>query len=395
VGSNSSCLNRRHKSVAWIGGMDNERKTIVYVVPATNFPTGGIKVIIRHSEMISSMASTVFDSCICFPQNPSFDVTWMNHSAKVTRRFDFSPDLHFVMVPEGWAKDYGPMLSAMGIRFGIFVQNGYSLFENTSQGELAGLRTTYRSALVILSISRDTTECIKLAFPDVEQKICEVQCSIDQSIFYPGQKEDLITYVPRKLSAHSACVVSFLSSSQMLPGGWNIAAIDNVTEAEAARMLRRSRVFLSFCEREGLGLPPLEAAFCGNVVIGYTGEGAKDYWSDGIFTEIESGNIRQFVGAVVRKVNQFAQLNYKAETDANYRADLDRLKDRFSIENERSRLAQMLDIISDRWRLSPAHDADRSVKPQFSTGAESPVTRNSLCPCGSGKRYKHCHGRYQ
>jgi preprotein translocase subunit SecA len=20
--------------------------------------------------------------------------------------------------------------------------------------------------------------------------------------------------------------------------------------------------------------------------------------------------------------------------------------------------------------------------------------RNALCPCGSGKKYKHCHGRY-
>ena len=29
---------------------------------------------------------------------------------------------------------------------------------------------------------------------------------------------------------------------------------------------------------EGLGLTPLEAAKEGNKVIGYTGEGGKDYW---------------------------------------------------------------------------------------------------------------------
>ncbi|MGH8733458.1 MAG: SEC-C metal-binding domain-containing protein, partial [Burkholderiales bacterium] len=22
------------------------------------------------------------------------------------------------------------------------------------------------------------------------------------------------------------------------------------------------------------------------------------------------------------------------------------------------------------------------------------VSRNALCPCGSGKKYKHCHGKF-
>jgi preprotein translocase subunit SecA len=35
-----------------------------------------------------------------------------------------------------------------------------------------------------------------------------------------------------------------------------------------------------------------------------------------------------------------------------------------------------------------------SSKPKASKIAEAPLpTRNSLCPCGSGKRYKHCHGQ--
>jgi preprotein translocase subunit SecA len=25
--------------------------------------------------------------------------------------------------------------------------------------------------------------------------------------------------------------------------------------------------------------------------------------------------------------------------------------------------------------------------------AEAPVSRNAPCPCGSGKKYKHCHGQ--
>jgi preprotein translocase subunit SecA len=25
--------------------------------------------------------------------------------------------------------------------------------------------------------------------------------------------------------------------------------------------------------------------------------------------------------------------------------------------------------------------------------ATAPISRNALCPCGSGKKYKHCHGQ--
>ena len=40
---------------------------------------------------------------------------------------------------------------------------------------------------------------------------------------------------------------------------------------------------------EGLGLPPLETTIAGNKVIGYTGEGGKEYWkeSEGSLSERE------------------------------------------------------------------------------------------------------------
>lgn len=44
---------------------------------------------------------------------------------------------------------------------------------------------------------------------------------------------------------------------------------------------------------------PLEAAFCGNAVVGYTGQGAREYFEQPIFKTIESGNIRAFVMAMI------------------------------------------------------------------------------------------------
>ena len=55
-----------------------------------------------------------------------------------------------------------------------------------------------------------------------------------------------------------------------------------------------------------------------------------------------------------------------------------------------------------RASLSEATYAQASLAPAMSAAERNPndpaswgkVGRNEDCPCGSGKKYKHCHGRY-
>jgi preprotein translocase subunit SecA len=44
-----------------------------------------------------------------------------------------------------------------------------------------------------------------------------------------------------------------------------------------------------------------------------------------------------------------------------------------------------------RYGIPPKSTADRNPTDPTSWGK---VGRNEACPCGSGKKYKHCHGRY-
>ncbi len=46
---------------------------------------------------------------------------------------------------------------------------------------------------------------------------------------------------------------------------------------------------------------------------------------------------------------------------------------------------------SDEDRVHPI-EVPRASKPVTSSADEQQISRNALCPCGSGKRYKHCHG---
>jgi preprotein translocase subunit SecA len=41
--------------------------------------------------------------------------------------------------------------------------------------------------------------------------------------------------------------------------------------------------------------------------------------------------------------------------------------------------------------LAPERTVDRNPNDPTSWGK---VGRNEACPCGSGKKFKHCHGRY-
>lgn len=70
--------------------------------------------------------------------------------------------------------------------------------------------------------------------------------------------------------------------------------IAGVSRAQAAAMLKSCEVFLSLSEKEGLGLPPLEAMAGGSLVIGYHGVGGLEYatqsngdWFDDAASHVE------------------------------------------------------------------------------------------------------------
>ncbi len=107
--------------------------------------------------------------------------------------------------------------------------------------------------------------------------------------------------MPRKLSKHSELIISFLNNS--LPKSWKIKAIHNMSEKQVYRTLERSKFFLAFSDLEGLPLPPIEAALSGNKVIGYTGEGGKEYWKEPIFTEIKTAELKYFCKKILLNLN--------------------------------------------------------------------------------------------
>ena len=159
---------------------------------------------------------------------------------------------------------------------------------------------------------------------------------IDSNKFIPDlQKGNIITYMPRKLPRHSRLVIFFLE--QHLPEHWKIIPINNMTEKEVIETLQKSKIFLSFSELEGWGLPPIEAGLTGNKVIGYTGEGGKEYWQPPIFSEIMMGDIKSFVKEIISEIIKF-------DTNTGYNIDktaINKLSDLYSKKHENNDLLKL------------------------------------------------------
>ena len=143
--------------------------------------------------------------------------------------------------------------------------------------------------------------------------------------------------MPRKLSNHSDLVIKF--TKNILPKNWKIKPISALNQKNTFKMLCTSKIFLSFSYLEGLGLPPIEAALTKNIVIGYTGEGGKQYWRKPIFNQIYNGDIINFSKTLLKEINYY---NFSKKHETSRKS----LLNKFSNVREINNIKKLLGRIS-------------------------------------------------
>jgi hypothetical protein len=308
-------------------------KNIVYFCPRMNTPIGGIKVIHKHSELINSIGGKS-EIYYCKPYEDDV-VDWFPHNVKIREASDVDPDKDIVVFAESIIFDYWKDVSEAGVEYGIFVQNGYLVNSNISHEDA---KKCYAGAKFIICISEDAVRCIFNFFPEQAKKVVRAIYSVDSNLFRSAEKENIITFMPRKMIKHSDLLVPMVEDR--LPADWRILKIDKMSEHQVAENLSKSRIFMAFSGMEGLPVPPVEAALAGNFVIGYTGQGGREYWNPPIFEPIESGDIVGFMNAVLKKIDDISRYDL-AIGDNNLRM----LREYFSKESEIRSLKSMLEVI--------------------------------------------------
>ena len=309
-------------------------KRIIYGAPPSNTPAGGVKVIYKHSEILNRLG---VESAIWHPGEDDFKCSWFNCEIKNISTKNLNPEKDLIILPEIWASVYSKTLKQLGFEYAIYVQNAYYANFNLDPKNKNNIEDAYKNAKFIMSISVDTSKFLNEIFLINENKIVMQRYSINNKIFRPGNKEKIITYMPRKMEQHSNRVVSLLS--RKLPESWRIESIDNKSENEVAEILSRSIIFLAFSEFEGLPVPPVEAAMAGNIVIGYHGQGGKEYWNNSTFIEINQGDIQNFISNINKQIEKIDRFGIKID---EINKTIENLSNYFSKDNEELMIENMI-----------------------------------------------------
>lgn len=322
-------------------------KSIIYICPkGTNKPTGGIKIIYKHVEILSKHLPKETRCKILHFEDLDYNCGWFSHNVEFKKNLSFDSNKEFAIVPEWMAVYHTKILQKLNVKYAIFVLNSFYIYKKP-KGNFTDFEIyeAYKKAEFILSCSNEITDFIKLIFPEFQKKIARVNISVDNKKFYCSEeifknKENLITYMPRKKKNNSEILLFILS--RLLPKSWKVKSIDNLTELEVAKCFKKSKIFLSFTELEGLGLPPIESALCGNYVIGYTGQGGKEFWVPPIFDEIIPGDLRKFATKVISKVKDLDKNNCIFDKLKPY---ISKLAEKYSVEKEQRSLLPLIDLI--------------------------------------------------
>jgi hypothetical protein len=316
-------------------------KNIVFLLPALRYPCGGNIVVHNHSEVINNLDYKQFRAQVLYPEEPDFIPTLFQHTGNLRKNLNLDPQHDFVVIPEIYAVRHAKLLVDIGVSYAINVQNGYLIdFEMSHfNASLEDLTFAYNHAAIIIGISEDALTNIKMTFPNFAGKIIKSNYIISKAQFKPmAQKQNTITYMPRKLTRHTQLFNLMLNDK--LPKNWRMQPIDGVSEAQVYEMLSESKIFLSFSEFEGLAMPPAMAALSGNYVIGYTGEGNKEYFHLDCFDEVYSGDIRTFIGKLLAAIESIDNGQYKTNMTS-----IATLADMFSSKMQVSYLKQLMDEV--------------------------------------------------
>lgn len=304
--------------------------------------SGGTKVIYHHVSLINKMASNGVKAQIFHAKKPAFRCQWQFPALAFKPDFIFEPARELYVIHEMWAAREAPLVHSRGIPYAIFVQNGYYIQRKATLDSAA---FAYAHAQFILSVSQDIHDCLNFLFPQHAHKVIRLPVSVDATLFAPAVlKKNIITYMPRKLKKHADLVLFFLR--QHLPAHWQIQAIDRMDASQVAACMADSKIFMSFSELEGLGLPPIEAALAGNLVIGYTGQGGKEYWQKPLFTEVANGDIVGYAQAVLDAVQAWDHGQVDVQTLQTSRTHL---AEQYALANEVRALQALTETVAARF----------------------------------------------
>ncbi|MGH2976452.1 MAG: glycosyltransferase family 4 protein [Solirubrobacterales bacterium] len=253
--------------------------TVYYLCPDHRAPSGGVRAIYKHVDILNGAGRPA----AVLHHRDGFSCEWFEHSTRVLGAGSVRLGPRDVLVvPE----IYGPHLERLprGPKLVVFNQNAYLTFAHLR----AGQPLSYGGFAAALTISEDSAECLRFAFPGLAVSV--VGNAIDPEVFGPAldPPSRRIAMMPRKRPEEAQQILRLLGSRL---DGWDVVAIESSSEQEVAEALRSSAIFLALGKQEGFGLPVAEAMACGCYVVGFPAFGGREMFDPDFSAPVEDGDV--------------------------------------------------------------------------------------------------------
>jgi len=273
---------------------------VVYVLGTANpTPSGGV---MRLYEFVDTLNANNIESYIIYHTRHRLD--WFVNSTRTTE-FTSVNITHddLLIIPEVIADQV--LTIYPGVRKIIFNQNSFKTFKPFIWGDLNDVRSVYFHRDVVQTIVASDYDVMVMnrLFPGI--KLSRFYYGINDQLFhYNPYKKKIIALMPRKEKQDAIILECMLKTMNKL-NGFEIRIIDGITHGECAKILRESAIFLSFSHQESFGLPPAEAMACGCIVIGYHGQGGKEFFKKELNYSIEQSNLIDYAEQVNKVIHQY------------------------------------------------------------------------------------------
>jgi hypothetical protein len=259
---------------------------IYYVAPDENRPSGGVRVIYRHVDMLNALG---IPAAVVHPRE-DFRCSWFDNSTRVISMNALRlREVDLLVVPEFYASGLAAIPSRA--RVVVFNQGPHHTFDLIPlRQSLPGWPYSEIARLEgILTVSQDGAELLRLAFPRVHVGIA--RNVVDRCIFHPSgeSRGKLLSFVPSRRSDELQELLHFLNAwAEIRTHEWEIIPLTGLPERGMADALRGSSIFLSLSDRDGFGLPPAEAMACASYVVGYHGGGGREFFDPAYCSPVAS-----------------------------------------------------------------------------------------------------------
>ncbi len=201
--------------------------------------------------------------------------------------------------------------------------------------------------------------------------------------FQPAQKEKRIALMPRRRREDLLGAVQLVRRSGRL-GDWEIVLIDGMTQQQVAEELGRAAIFLFGAEREGVGLPGAEAMASGCYVVGFTGDGAKEYMLPGHSSVIADSDVVDMCDRTLEAMDWFD--SSRDLFDERARRGREWVRSRHSAELVRERLGAAFAAITAPGSPSVLHQAVTLPHYQSHAPASDAYNRVRIAARSAGRR---------